>query len=150
MIYTGEFNPDNGNIKINNEEINNSINKEAFINAFKNELISPNLNSNMFVFRNSIKINDIEFWMIVHFYNNKVRSVELENSAKDLDNSYNDWSNYRAAKKKESHDHWMIKVFQISNRNKTNDLEFNSKWGSVISWEDRKSGQIEILINYIW
>jgi hypothetical protein len=85
---------------------------------------------------------------VVNFQNDRVSRIELENADENLKNTYNNWSNYKAKKKKEIHDKWVEEVLGKPDINKGDSLIYNRTGGEVTSFEDKQSGQVEIWISY--
>ncbi|MBT2647093.1 hypothetical protein J7E52_10230 [Bacillus sp. ISL-34] len=93
-------------------------------------------------------LEGIYSWVVVNFQNDRVSRIELENADENLKNTYNNWSNYRAKKKKEIHDKWVEEILGKPDIKKGDSLIYNRTWGEVTSFEDKKSGQGEIWISY--
>lgn len=128
--------------------LDNNINKTEFVNKFGNYLLSKNINSKMFVFKNPVLINNLHFWIVVHFKNDSVSIIELENADESLKNSYDNWSNYKVEKKKESHDIWLAKNFGQPSDKKGKSVIYSFSFGQITSYIDEKSGEVGIAIEY--
>lgn len=135
-------------IDIHGVTLDNNIMKPEFINKFASYLLSTNINSKMFVFKDPVLINELNFWIVVHFKNNAVSIIELENADESLKNNYGNWSNYNVEKKKESHDLWLKKNFGEPSDKKGNSIIYYFSFGQIISYIDEKSGEVGIAIEY--
>lgn len=93
-----------GDILVKGNILNGNTNKQDFCIKFQNELLSSDISNNMFVFKDAIMLDGIYFWIVVNFQNGIVSRIELDNADENLKNNYNNWSNYKAKKKKEIHD----------------------------------------------
>lgn len=138
----------NGDIEINNIIVNSETEKKDFFNAFHSYFPTSNANDNMFLFKDSVLLNGIKFWVVVNFRHDKIYSIELENAEEELKNSYDCWSNDKATKKKNIHDEWLVQLLGKPTSKKNSTIIYKENWGEVISFSDPKSGQIEILIVY--
>lgn len=128
--------------------LDNNIKKMEFVNKFEIYLLSNNINSKMFVFKNPVLIDNLNFWIVVHFKNDSVSIIELENADESLKNSYGNWSNYRVEKKKESHDLWLAKNFGQPSDKKGKSIIYYLPFGQITSYIDEKSGEVGIAIEY--
>ena len=97
---------------VNNVIIDKQINKNSFINQFKDYLMPYDDNDDVFIFNDKNDIYDMEFWIVVGFTKEYVKYIELENADKKFSNSYFNWSTYKVKLKKESHDNWLKKLLQ--------------------------------------
>ncbi|WP_342603970.1 hypothetical protein [Peribacillus sp. FSL E2-0159] len=137
-----------GDILLKGNILNGNTNKQDFCIKFQNELLSSDISNNMFVFKDAIMLDGIYFWIVVNFQNGKVSRIELDNADESLKNTYNNWANYKAKKKKEIHDKWVEEILGKPDIKKGDSLIYNRAWGEVTSFEDKKSGQVEIWISY--
>ncbi|MCY9139467.1 hypothetical protein [Peribacillus frigoritolerans] len=137
-----------GDILVKGKIFNGNTNKQDFCIKFQNELLSSDISNNMFVFKDAIMLDGIYFWIVVNFQNGKVTRIELDNADENLKNNYNNWSNYKAKKKKEIHDKWVEEILGKPDIKKGDSLIYNRTWGEATSFEDKKSGQVEIWISY--
>ncbi|MDM5318074.1 hypothetical protein QUF49_18915 [Fictibacillus sp. b24] len=135
-------------IDIHGVTIDNNTMKQEFINKFASYLLSTNINSKMFVFKDPVLINELNLWIVVHFKNNSVSIIELENADESLKNNYGNWSNYNVEKKKESHDLWLKKNFGEPSDRKGNSIIYYFPFCQIISYIDEKSGEVGIAIEY--
>lgn len=138
----------NFNINVHGELLDNKILKKKFINIFSSFLLAANVESSTFMFKKPILVNEMNFWIIVHFKNYYVSSIVLENAEESLINNYNNWSNYKFKKKKESHDLWLKKNFGEPDDKKGKSIIYFLSFGQITSYIDQKSGEVGIAIEY--
>lgn len=135
-------------ILVNNISIDKQLNKTAFINYFKDDLMPYGNNDEVFIFSKKYSIYNMEFWIVLGFEKDNIQYLELENADKDLSNSYSNWSNYKVKLKKESHDEWLKKLLGAPDVIKDNEVVYNLQWGMVTSYVDPRSGNVSISIRY--
>ncbi|MDD9149981.1 hypothetical protein OYT88_15625 [Sporolactobacillus sp. CQH2019] len=135
-------------LPVNNISIDKQLDKNSFINYFKDDLMPYNSNEDLFIFSKKYSIYDIEFWIIVGFKKENIQYVELENADENLSNSYANWSNYKVKLKKDSHDNWLKKLLGFPDIIRDNEVIYNLQWGKVTSYVDPKSGNVCISIRY--
>ncbi|MGW6300807.1 hypothetical protein, partial [Peribacillus butanolivorans] len=99
-----------GDILVKGKILNGNTNKQTFCINFQNELLSSDISNNIFVFKDAIMLDGIYFWVVVNFQNDRVSRIELDNADEKSKNTYNNWSNYKAEKKKEIHDKWVEEI----------------------------------------
>lgn len=138
----------NFNINVHGELLDNKISKEKFFNIFSSFLLVNNVESSTFMFKKPILMNEMNFWIIVHFKKDFVSRIELENAEEWLINNYNDWSNSKIEKKKDSHDHWLKKNFGEPDDKKGKSIIYFLSFGQITSYIDQKSGEVGIAIEY--
>ncbi|MGM0806820.1 MAG: hypothetical protein ACQET8_18905 [Bacillota bacterium] len=85
----------NFNINVHGELLDNKIQKEKFIKIFSSLLLVENVESSTFMFKKPILVNEMNFWIIVHFIDDFASNILLENAEESLINNYNNWSNYK-------------------------------------------------------
>ncbi|WP_137791481.1 hypothetical protein [Bacillus sp. E(2018)] len=139
----------NFNINVHGELLDNKISKEKFFNIFSSFLLVKNVESSTFMFKKPILLNEMNFWIIVHFKNDFVSRIVLENAEESLINNYNDWSNYKVEKKKESHDLWLKRNVGEPSYIKEMSTIYSFPFGQITSYIDQKSGEVGIAIEYI-
>lgn len=149
-VKEGEFivNRNEENLIINNITVNRQLDKKSFISYFNNDLMPYSDGDQVVVFNKSYRIEDMDFWIIVGFENDNIVSIELENSDKNLRNSYSNWSNNRVKLKKESHDVWLKKLLGDPDIVKDNEIIYNLQWGTITSYVDPRSGSVCISLRY--
>ncbi|EST11007.1 hypothetical protein [Sporolactobacillus laevolacticus] len=133
---------------VKNISIDKQLNKNVFINHFKDDLMPYDNNDEVFIFSKKHSIYDMEFWIIVGFEKNNIQYIELENADKDLTNSYANWSNYKVKLKKEKHDQWLMQLLGDPDIINDNEIIYNLPWGMVTSYVDPRSGSVCIAIRY--
>lgn len=138
----------NFNINVHGELIDNKIQKEKFIKIFSSLLWVENVESSTFMFKKPILVNEMNFWIVVHFKDDYVSIIELENADESLKNDYGNWSNYKVEKKKESHDLWLKKNFGEPDDKKGKSIIYFLSFGQITSYIDQKSGEVGIAIEY--
>ena len=138
----------NFNINVHGELLDNKISKEKFFNIFSSFLLVNNVESITFMFKKPILMNEMNFWIIVHFKKDFVSRIELENAEESLINNYNDWSNSKIEKKKDSHDHWLKRNLGEPSYIKEMSTIYSFPFGQITSYIDQKSGEVGIAIEY--
>lgn len=138
----------NGNLSVCGNLIDKNMSKQEFVKTFKEELRSDDLIKKNFRFKKPCTIDGLNFWINVLFSDEKISVITLNNADERLVNSYDEWSNYKQKKKKESHDQWLTKELGEPIEKKAMSLIFKRDWGEATSYEDPKSGDVKIWISY--
>jgi len=94
------------------------------------------------------KIGCLDFWVTIRFFNSYIRSIELKNADPALKNSYDNWSDDRMKRKRDSHDHWLVSQLGIPHEKSLQGIEYHFNWGDIISYYGPSSGDTGISIDY--
>jgi hypothetical protein len=86
--------------------------------------------------------NQMKIGVCLRFQKERLTSITLIDSDEAYGESWNDWSEEKELKRKESHDHILYQSFGHKG------AEYNFEWGTVTSIFDHKSGSCKIDINY--
>ncbi|MGC6768036.1 hypothetical protein [Enterococcus sp. LJL51] len=125
-----------------------NMSKMDFIQEFNENLEEFEINDNVFENSMPLKNGHIKFWIWFYFKENKLIGLNLENADSGLVNTYQDWSNDRNRRKRESHDKWLIEQFGEPEEEEETVLIVKREWGEATSYIDMKNGEVKLSIVY--
>ena len=138
-----------GKLNIDSQIISKGTDKTDFITLFSQELNAREKNEICTCrFKLPKKIGKLDFWVTIKFVNSTIRSIVLKNADPNLENSYDNWSDERFEKERESHDNWVISQLGAPHEKSDLGIEYHFIWGNIFSYFEPRSPDTGILINY--
>src|SRR5262249_2532980 len=89
-----------------------------------------------------LPIGDKSFFVALYFYQGTVESIDLAIDSEEFGSSWDDWTEEKEMKRKETQDAWLV-----ANTGSTSHVY---DWGAVGSSYDPRSGGSSITIRYSW
>lgn len=136
-------------IEINGKDICSTTNKYNFIALFSNELKKYNDKTKVFRFKNPVKFEGYNSWILVAFDDlDKLSLIQINDANPELVNTYENWSNYKAKLIKESQDNFIKSILGNPDNIRPGVIEYSVDWATITSYEDPRSGDSAINIRF--
>ncbi|MCK0473846.1 hypothetical protein MW695_21110 [Alkalihalobacillus sp. APA_J-10(15)] len=127
---TGSILLDNGNIVLNSKIAPNEL---MATSLYKGGSVDPN-----YLLKDTQEING-KIFLLTLFFKGKLKEIHLSEADKEL--SWENWSEEKEMKKKESHDKWLLSVLGQE--------PYQYTWGQVESVFDKKGCVSSIILRYL-